>query len=66
LPPEAKGQAISSDTLRKSVETRARDRIIQEQGLPLHKKDIPIRREVDKLYPDSQRTIKKVPSNLTP
>jgi hypothetical protein len=66
LPPEAKGKAITSETLEKSVENRATKRVMEEKGLSTKKSDIPIMRAEDKLYPESQRTTRPVPRGLTP
>jgi len=66
LPPEARGKAITSETLQKSVEGRAEKRVMQEKGLSTKKSDIPIIRAEDKLYPESQRTTRPVPRGLTP
>lgn len=61
LPTEARGKAITSDTLRASLGTQARTRAAQEAELSVKKSDIPILKEVQKLYPESQRTtVRKV------
>lgn len=61
LPTEARGKAITSDTLRSSLGTQARTRAAQEAELSVKKSDIPILQEVQKLYPESQRTtVRKV------
>lgn len=65
LPPEARGKAISSDTLRQSIGTQARSRASQEAESSVKKSDIPILREVQKLYPQSQATsVRRVPKSL--
>ena len=65
LPPEARGKAITSDSLRSSVQTQARTRQAQEAELSTKKSDIPILREVQKLYPESQATsVRRVPKAL--
>lgn len=65
LPPEARGKAISSDTLRQSIGTQARSRAAQEAESSVKKSDIPILREVQKLYPQSQATsVRRVPKSL--
>ena len=62
-----KAKAITSDSLTKSVETRARDRALKERGLSAKTSDIPIYRDVEeKLFPESNRTLRKVKSGLTP
>lgn len=65
LPPEARGKAISGDTLRQSIGTQARSRAAQEAESSVKKSDIPILREVQKLYPESQATsVRRVPKAL--
>lgn len=65
LPVEARGKAISGDTLRQSVGSQARSRQAQEAELSVKKSDIPILREVQKLYPASQATsVRRVPRSL--
>lgn len=65
LPTEARGKAISGDTLRQSVGSQARSRQAQEAELSVKKSDIPILREVQKLYPASQATsVRRVPRSL--
>jgi hypothetical protein len=66
LPPEARGKAITTESLQKSVEGKAEKRVMEEKGLSTKKSDIPIMRAEDKLYPESQRTTRKVPRGLTP
>lgn len=61
LPDEAKGKAITADTLRASVGTQARSRAAREAESSVRKADIPILREVQKLYPESRAvSVKKV------
>lgn len=65
LPVEARAKAISGDTLRQSVGSQARSRQAQEAELSVKKSDIPILREVQKLYPASQATaVRRVPRSL--
>lgn len=66
LPPEARGKAITSDSLTKSVENRAQDRALQERGLPKREADVPIFRQEDKIYPRSMRELRKVKPAMTP
>jgi len=66
LPPEARGKAITTENLQSSVENRAQKRVMEEKGLSTKKADIPIMRAEDKLYPESQRTTRKVPRGLVP
>ncbi len=56
LPHEARGKAITSDTLTKSIQTQARTRQAQEAESSVKKSDIPILQEVQKLYPESRAT----------
>jgi hypothetical protein len=51
LPPEALTQAITSKTIKASLENRLKARTRTELGLPAQKKDIPLFRDVDKYYP---------------
>lgn len=65
LPVEARAKAISGDTLRQSVGSQARSRQAQEAEVSVKKSDIPILREVQKLYPASQATaVRRVPRSL--
>lgn len=66
LQPEERGKAITSESLTQSVETRARDRALQERGLPVKKGDVPIYRREDQLYPGQNRTIRTVPKGMQP
>ena len=67
LPSEARGKAITSEGLTKSIENTAENRARRAQGIPAKNSDVPIQREmVDKIYPDSQRKLKPVPRGLTP
>lgn len=56
LPDEARGKAITSDSLQKSMAARARARAAREEGLSVRKSDIPILLEVQRLYPDAKVT----------
>jgi len=66
LPSEARGFAITGDALRQSVEKKAESRQMQERGLSTKKRDIPVIRAEDELYPESQREFRRVPRGLTP
>jgi len=66
LPQEAKGFAITSESLKQSVEKKAESRIMQEKGLSTKKRDIPVIRAEDKLYPESQREFRRVPRGMAP
>ena len=61
LPPEARGKAITSDAMKQSLGGQARTRAAQEAELSVRKSDIPILKEVQSMYPDSQITgVRKV------
>ena len=66
LPAEAKGYAITNDSLKESVDQKAKTRAYQEHGISTKTSEIPVMRHVDKLFPESQRTLKKVKPALTP
>ena len=51
LPEEMKAYGITSTGLRTSVEQRMRAKALQEQGLPVHKRDIPVQRSLEPYYP---------------
>jgi hypothetical protein len=61
LPPEARGKVITSEALKKSMETRARARAAREAGSSVRKSDVPILRKVQELYPDANVTVRRVP-----
>lgn len=62
-----RAKAITSDSLEKSVETKARDRALKERGLSSKTSDIPIYRDVEsKMFPGQNRTLTKVKPGLTP
>jgi hypothetical protein len=62
-----RAKAITSESLEKSVETKARDRALQAKGLSPKTSDIPIYRDVGKtMFPGENRTLRKVPSSQTP
>lgn len=54
LPPEARGKAITGETLKKSLDMQARQRYAQENESSVKRSDRPIMEEVGKLYPASQ------------
>lgn len=54
LPPEARGKAITGETLKKSLDMQARQRNAQENESSVKRSDRPIMEEVGKLYPASQ------------
>lgn len=60
LPDAAKGKAITSDTLRRSVDTRRRLQSLQEQGLPTQKSNVGIVQEIQRLHPQAEVDIRPV------
>jgi len=50
----ARGYVITSDSIRKSLETRARNRALQEQGVPMQRRDIPLFQDIQRLHPGAQ------------
>jgi hypothetical protein len=67
LPPEARGQAITGESIQKSVAMKARNRAAQEGELSLNPRDAPIMRKVQQLYPESQsKGPRRVPKDLIP
>jgi len=60
LPDAAKGKAITSDTLRRSVDTRRRLQSLQEQGLPAQKSNVGIVQEIQRLHPLAEVDIRPV------
>lgn len=59
LPEEARGRAITADTLRRSFETRARSNNATESGVPRVRGNIPIAREIQRLYPEADVDVRK-------
>lgn len=53
------GYTITSDSARKSIQTRARDRALKEMGLPPQKRDVPIYRDIQGLFPESVIDVKR-------
>jgi len=51
LPEEMRAYGITSTGLRTSVEQRLRAKALQEQGLPVHKRDIPLQKSLEPYYP---------------
>lgn len=62
LPQYAKSKTITADSLRRSMEARQRARSAQEAGSSVRKTDIPILREIQRMYPESQATVRRVGS----
>lgn len=60
LPPEARGKAISPETIRRSFAAKARSVRARESGIPRVKADIPIVREIQRLYPEAEVDVRRV------
>lgn len=60
LPDEARGKSITGDSLRKSMQGRARSIAAQEGGTSVRKSDVPIMRKVQELYPESRSITRRV------
>ncbi len=60
LPQEARMKAITADGLRQSFLARARATNASESGVPTHRSDIPIVRDIQRLYPESQIDVRRV------
>jgi hypothetical protein len=66
LPPEAKGFAVTSDSLKQSIETKAKGRAYREEGFSTRDRDNPVMMDAAKMYPESQRKVRRVKPALTP
>ena len=60
LPKDARLKAITADALRKSFEARARAGNAQESGVPTQRSDIPIVREIQRIYPEADVDVRRV------
>lgn len=60
LPDWAKGQAISSDNLHQSIESRMKAKVARESGVPVKESDVGIARHVQGLYPGAVVDVRKV------
>jgi hypothetical protein len=54
LPREARTQAITADNIIESFTSRARAKAMTELGLPTSRKDIPLVRDIQRLYPGAE------------
>lgn len=59
LPPEARGKAITADAIIKSFETRATSKAKMEVGVPQSIYDIPLVRDIQRLYPEAEVNVRK-------
>lgn len=60
LPEEARGKAITSDTAHKSLQAKERGRVAREAGVPTQRTNVPISREIDRLFPESTVDVRRV------
>jgi len=60
LPDFARGMSIDADTIRTSMENRARTRSLRELGLPTQKRKIGISQEIDRLYREGAVDVRPV------
>ena len=60
LPEWARGRAITSDTARKSLDARERARVYREAGVPSQRTNVPLSREIDRLFPESTVDVRRV------
>lgn len=60
LPEFARGQAITADILRSSLQNRARTRQLRELGRPLQKRNTGISHEIDRLYREGAVDVRPV------
>lgn len=56
----ARGQTITSDTIRQSVDRRDSARLKQNAGIPASEKDIPLVRSIRELFPGSEIETRRV------
>jgi len=61
LPEFARGKAISSDTIKRSLEARQRSLTAKESGTPVQKSNIGISRRIDELFPEATVDVRRVP-----
>jgi hypothetical protein len=54
LPTEARGKAITSDSLRQSLQARQRDVVAKEAGVPIQRSNVPLARHIQGLFPEAQ------------
>jgi len=60
LPEVAKGKAITADSIRRSFESRQKATQARESGIPRAKADLPIVRDIQRLYPEAEVDVRKV------
>lgn len=60
LPEWARGYKVSGDTIQRSIEGRARDKISKEMGVPLQAKDALVARHVQSLFPETVVDVRRV------
>jgi hypothetical protein len=60
LPDFARGKTITSDTATKSLQAKERGRQAREAGVPTQRTNVPISREIDRLFPESTVDVRRV------
>lgn len=60
LPDFAKANALSADTVRKSVQTRERTVVSREMGIPIQKSKFGISQEMQRLFPEATVDVRRV------
>lgn len=60
LPDWARGKAITADTVVQSVESRERERIARDSGVPVQRSNVGISRYIDTLFPESTVDVRRV------
>jgi len=60
LPQIAKGYTITEQNARSSIQGRERELIARERGVPTQRRNVPISREIDRLFPESTVDVRRV------
>jgi hypothetical protein len=60
LPPIARGYTITSENALKSIQGRERELVARERGVPTQKRNVPISRYVDTLFPETTVDVRRV------
>lgn len=60
LPDHAALKRITADAIRRSFQQRERSRTVQESGTPRVRADVPIVREIQRLYPEAEVDVRRV------
>jgi hypothetical protein len=60
LPPIARGYTITQENATKSIQGRERELIARERGIPTQKRNVPIARHVNELFPETTVDVRRV------